>query len=357
MTVIRLYHTILNKIEHIIPTGHAYRARNLAWLVAGVYCSGSVYLSKIANQIPGAAVRHSVVRRLSRFLDNGAVHVREWYRPLASQLLEEAAAVTGEIRLVIDATKIAQNHQLLMVALAYRRRALPIAWTWIRSAKGHSSGSKQMTLLTYVRQLVPDKVKVSLVGDSEFTPLQGLLDSWGWFYALRQKGSHLYRHNGSSDWRRVDSLVTKPGQSCWLSNIELTQEHRHRCHFLAYWQHGEKEPWLIATNLPDAQTTKRYYKLRMWIEEMFGDFKSNGADLEKSRLRHFLRLSRLTLAVAILYVWLVAFGATTIKRGRRRLVDRPERRDLSIFRIGRDMLERCLRNNLPISIRDVPYFI
>jgi hypothetical protein len=58
----------------------------------------------------------------------------------------------------------------------------------------------------------------------------------------------------------------------------------------------------------------------------------------------------------ILYVWLVAFGATTIKRGRRRLVDRPERRDLSIFRIGRDMLERCLRNNLPISIRDVPYF-
>lgn len=357
MPVIRLYHTVLNKIEHIIPTGHTYRARNLAWLIVGIFYSSSVYLSKIANQMPGQAVRHSAVRRLSRFLDNGAVNVREWYRPLASQLLEEAATITGEIRLIIDATQIAQNHQLLMVALAYRRRALPIAWTWIRSGKGHSSGHKQMALFTYIRQLIPATAKVTVVGDSEFTPLQGLLDSWGWFYALRQKGSHLYRQNSPDDWQRVNTLVTKPGQSRWLSNIELTREHRHRCHFFAYWQPGEKEPWLIATNLPDAQTTKRYYKLRMWIEEMFGDFKSNGADLEKSRLRHFLRLSRLTLAVAILYVWLVAFGATTIKRGRRRLVDRPERRDLSIFRIGHDMLERCLKNSLPISIRDVPYFI
>lgn len=94
----------------------------------------------------------------------------------------------------------------------------------------------------------------------------------------------------------------------------------------------------------------------MWIEEMFGDFKRNGADLETSRLRHFLRLSRLTLVVAILYVWLVAFGASTIKRGQRRLVDRADRRDLSIFRIGHDMLERCLINSRPISIRHVPYF-
>jgi len=30
---------------------------------------------------------------------------------------------------------------------------------------------------------------------------------------------------------------------------------------------------------------------------------------------------------------------------------------LSVFRIGFDMLERCLINNLPISIRDVPYFV
>jgi hypothetical protein len=88
---------------------------------------------------------------------------------------------------------------------------------------------------------------------------------------------------------------------------------------------------------------------------MFGDFKKHGFDLESTRLRHFLRLSRLTLAVALLYFWLVTFGSQAIKNGKRRLVDRSDRRDLSIFRIGFDMLERCLLNNEPISIRPVPY--
>jgi hypothetical protein len=355
MTVIHLYHTMFNKIQHIIPTGHAYRTRNLAWFLSGLFHSGSVHLSKVANKIPGVAQRHSRVRRLSRFLHNGAVHVRQWYRPIALRLLQ-AAAQTGEIRLIIDATKVAQDHQLLMVALAYRRRALPIAWTWIRSAKGHSSGRKQMALLAYVRQLVPESVPVIVTGDSEFTPLQALLEQWGWFYALRQKGTHLYRQHPDDPWRPVKSLVTAPGQCRWLSDIELTQQHRHRCHFLAFWRRGEKEPWLLATNLPDARTTKRHYKVRMWIEEMFGDFKGNGMDLEKSCLSHFLPLSRLTLVVALLYVWLVAFGASTIKRGDRYLVDRKDRRDLSIFRIGYDMFERCLINNRYISIRDVPYF-
>lgn len=91
---------------------------------------------------------------------------------------------------------------------------------------------------------------------------------------------------------------------------------------LAYWQPGEKEPWLLATNLPDLQIALRFYKRRMWIEEMFGDLKKHGFDLEASMLHSFLRLSRLTLAVAFLYVWLVSTGGRTIKQGVRHLIDR-----------------------------------
>jgi hypothetical protein len=69
-------------------------------------------------------------------------------------------------------------------------------------------------------------------------------------------------------------------------------------------------------------------------EEIFGDMKKHGFDLESTHLCHFLRLSRLTLAVVILYVWLVAYGARAIKNGKRHLVDRKDRRDLCIFQIG-----------------------
>ncbi len=77
---------------------------------------------------------------------------------------------------------------------------------------------------------------------------------------------------------------------------------------------------------------------------MFGDFKKHGFDLEKTRLGHFLRLSRLTQAVAILYVWLVSVGTQTIHAGDRHLVERKDRRDLCIFQIGLRIIERCLTN-------------
>ncbi|MFL7868967.1 MAG: hypothetical protein AB8I58_09070, partial [Anaerolineales bacterium] len=66
----------------------------------------------------------------------------------------------------------------------------------------------------------------------------------------------------------------------------------------------------------------------------------------------FLRLSRLTLAVAILYIWSITIGVRTIHRGQRHLVDRKDRRDLSIFQIGFRFIERELTNALfvPISL-------
>jgi len=269
-------------------------------------------------------------------------------------LLKEAAK-TGQIRLIIDATKVTASHQLLMVALAYRRRAIPIAWTWTRKARGHSSGWKQLALLAYVQTLIPAGATVILIGDSDFTPLQCAAEAWGWYYVLRQKGNHLFRTQ-EGEWRRLDSLVSEPGQLRWLTSVQLTQQHGHRCNILAWWKPGEKQPWLLATNLPSPQRTRRLYSRRMWDDEMFGDMKSNGFDLERSRLKHVMRLSRLTLVVALLYVWIIAFGSATIKNGRRKEVDRSHRRDLSIFRIGLDMLERCFINHRKPSIRDIPYF-
>ena len=180
--------------------------------------------------------------------------------------------------------------------------------------------------------------------------MQKLLKKWRWEYVLRQKGRNLVKQKGQQNFQRLDSLVTKPRQQVWLQSCLLTAQHAYVVNVLAYWKPGEEQPWLLATNLPTPQQTLRAYRLRMWIEEMFGDLKKNGFDLEATHLRNFLRLSRLTLAVVLLYVWLLAFGAKVIKAGQRRLVDRNDRRDLSVFRIGRNMVERLLANGLPLRI-------
>lgn len=356
MSIIQTYHTMIERMKQIVSKERITRKRTMAWLQSGLLHSRSVHLNRIASKLPGQAKKLSVVRRLERFVANPQVRVRTWYHPVAVGLLQAAACTGRPLRLIIDGSKVGNNHQLLMVSLGYHRRALPLAWTWVRCRRGHSTGHKQCALLAYVHTLVPQGVAVVVIGDSEFSPLQATLEGWGWFYALRQKGSHLFRHSPDQAWQRCETLLTQPGQRCWLANIELTQQAALPCNLLALWQMGEKAPWLIATNLPTAQLTRLHYSRRMWTEGMFADFKGNGFDLEASRLQHFLHLSRLTLAVALLYVTLIAFGSQSIKNGLRPLVDRRDRRDLSIFRIGFDMLERFLANSLAFSIRFIPYF-
>ena len=345
------------QVRELLPTERITRVRTLTWLLCGLVYSRSVHLSAIARHIPGVSRQLSKVRKLSRWLDNAKVQVRPYYETVAKALLARAVCTQACVRLVIDATKVSQNHQLLMVALVTRRRTLPIAWTWLRCRKGHSSARVQCALLKYVYTLLPAGAlpPIILLGDSEFTPVQSLLSEWGWSYALRQKGSCLVRISPAHAWQRLDELVTEPGQCRWLTHVELTQAHRHPTHLLALWWPGEKKPWLIATDLPTAHQARLHYSRRMWIEEMFGDFKRHGFDLEATCLRHFQRLSRLTLAVSLLYVWLFACGTRAIKDGNRRLVDRNDRRDLSIFRIGLEFLTRCLTNGSPCPLPPVPY--
>ena len=83
---------------------------------------------------------------------------------------------------------------------------------------------------------------------------------------------------------------------------------------------------------------------------MVGDFKKHGFDLEGTMLRQFDRLSRLTLGVVLLYVWLISIDTRTIRDGLRNLVDRADRRDLSIFQIGLRFTERCVTNAFPFQI-------
>ena len=345
MLITKLYHTWMKKIAQLLPNERVTRVQNLAWLLAGIFESKSVHLSKVASKIPGKAMLVSITRRLDRFLENPEFRVREWYEPIVKGLLAQRAG--QEYRLIVDGSKVGFGHQLLMVTLAYRRRAIPLVWMWVRSSRGHSTSGRQLALLNYIRKLLPGDASVLVLGDSEFGAVEVLkhLDQWGWKYVLRQKGSHLVRENDPSPWMALGSFLTKAGQSLWLGQRQLTQLHAYSVNVLAHWKMGEKEPWLLATNLPSLREALKAYERRMWIEEMFGDLKDNGFDLESTHLRSVFKLHRLTFVVALLFLELLASGSKIIKNGLRRLVDRHDRRDLSIFRIGLYMRERHLANS------------
>ena len=352
MPINTLYHTWIMEIRQMRPMERITRVRNFAWLLVGIQQSRSVYLHRIAGKIPGKAKLLSYIQRLNRLLANPAIDVRTWYEPIARSWLESQAKHVRQIRLVVDGTKVGFAHQLLIVSLAYRKRAIPIAWAWVNYAKGYSPSPAPLALLTYVRNLLPAEITVLLVGDTEFGAIDVLkqLDQCHWSYVLRQKAGTLICLENQMEWREFGSWVKQPGQSVWLGQGWLTQYKRYPEKLLAYWKMGEDEPWCLATNFSDRKLTLQAYARRMWIEEMFGDMKSHGFDLECTMLRHADRLSRLTLAVALLYVWSISTGTKAIQNSQRAQVDRKDRRDLSIFQIGLRLIDRLLINSIPCPI-------
>jgi hypothetical protein len=342
-----------DRLAQLLPDTCASRLLNMSYLIVGIFTSQSVYLSVIARSLPIDARKWSITKRLERFLDNDAVDVASWYHPWADWLLR-SASVSGTIHLVVDTTKVSAYCRQLMIAVAYQRRTLPIIWDWIEHPRGHGSVEQQLSLLRRLYQLIPKGVEVSLVGDSEFghPEVIALLKQWGWHYALRQQGRHLYRF-GEDDWQRIDRIGIQPGQAVNFHHVYLTETHECLTNLVIYWKKGEKEPWYLATSESMVSATIRLYKRRVWIEEMFGDMKGHGFQLELSRLRTPERLSRLTLAICILYVWLVTMGEYVIEHGLQAEVDRKSRQDLSIFRTGWDWIKRrfALDKHIPILFR------
>ena len=132
MPINELYNTWKMRIRQLRPNERITRIRNITWLIVGIYQSRSVCLSRVAGKIPTSAKLLSTTRRMSRLLSNPAIQVREWYEPIAREWLETQFRHIGEIRLIVDGTKIGFGHQLLIVGLAYRKRAILLL--------GHGSG-------------------------------------------------------------------------------------------------------------------------------------------------------------------------------------------------------------------------
>src|SRR5574341_638874 len=132
----RMYDTWKARIRELRPGQRITQINAFVWLMVGILESRAVCLSRVACKIPGAAKLTSITRRLSRLLDNPAIRVREWYEPIARGWLQAQFQSLGEIRLIVEGTKIGFSHQMLIVCLAYRRRAIPIAWTWVKHVRG-----------------------------------------------------------------------------------------------------------------------------------------------------------------------------------------------------------------------------
>jgi len=335
-------------LVQLIPDSCETRLTNLVWLMLGLYQSQSVHLDRMVRRLPIRAKKQSLVKRLSRWLQNESVDVMAWYMPWANWLIRSASS-GGQLHLIVDTTKVTSAHRLLCVAVGYQRRALPVIWDWVGHRKGHCTVQAQLTLWHRLQALIPDDIQVTIVGDGEFgnVLVLELFDAWGWRYTLRQAKNTIVVLDRVDYACRMDAIQISRGQTRFYKHVQCTRA-CYPTHLVIIWRSTEAEPIYLATNQASVLAAWRIYKKRMWIEAMFGDMKGNGFDLERSRLTHPDRLNRLMLAVSLVYIWLISVGEHVIQHKWTSEVDRNDRRDLSIFRMGWDFIERRLALNDPI---------
>jgi hypothetical protein len=353
---LHIYHKLKAQFCQWFPKERKTRIKNMALFITGLYLSGNPHLSKIVRKWPTAGKLLSLTNRLWRFLNNPRVEVESWYAPIAQCIVQQLPA--GPVILIIDTTKVGFTHRVMTIGVAFKKRTLPLVWSVHRGGKGHISVDEQLTLFKKAAQLMPQKANIWVVGDTEFQSVSLLrwFSRCHWHFVLRQQGKNKVRWGGQP-WIKINALPLLQGQTKVIGWVRLTQKHDAGWFWLIlHWDPNEDEPWYLISDQSGLSALLKVYRKRMWIEEMFGDMKGHGFDLETTHLQNADRISRLFLGFCIVFVWLIALGSWVVKRGFRHFVDHKSRRDKSYFRIGWDWVEHCLRLQLNFSFQITPYF-
>ncbi len=329
----------------------AQHVTTLAAFISGIVGSKSSQLPSIATKIADQAKPESRVKRLSRWLDNAQIKEEIYFLPYAEILLHCLALET--LVLVMDGSGVGRGCCALMIHVIYKGRALPLAWVVRQCPKGHAPEALHIELVELVRALIPAGTHVVFLGDGEFdgTDLQDTMNEAGWFYACRTAKSTVATWEGIQFNLDLLGSSIKPGMLIELKEVQFTRNAYGPVMVLCCWAKDEAEPLYLVSNLSSAEEAIKYYKKRFRIETFFSDQKSRGFNIQKSHLEDPQRMSRLLIASCLAYIWIVYLGSLCKSDGWQDIIHRRNRCDLSLFRLGLQLLEHFLNEGLPIPVQ------
>jgi len=323
----------------------------LAWLMVAIFVGKDVCLDRLGLNLPRAAKPESIGQQFRRWLKNDHLDARVIYDPVARRLVSQMRGC--RLRIQIDRVQLKKRHNILMLSLHYRRRAIPLVWQCL-SHSGSSHDRDWQALLAYLHTLLQPDQSVIILADREFGHIARLrcVTQHGWSYAIRLKSSLAFYDRAwglSFEWLTLAQIAPARGTRYALLDIALTKGGLWFTHLACAWAVGSDDPWFIATNLAQPIQALKEYARRFGCEELFSDLKKRGFQWENSMLRDAGRMSRLLLVLALLTVFLVMLGRHVRRQGLDREIASPSHcRRLSLFQMARRWLQRRLaQDRLP----------
>jgi len=341
MNSVHLHQKLVKHFEQIgLLIGKTQRV-NLALWCQALAVSPNCHLATLALALPLQGQRENLVQRLRRSLKNERLTPQASYRPVIRHLFSHWSGC--EVSLVMDRTDIENRWSILSLGAAYRKRLLPLTWQILPF--GSTSTDKQIELLQEAHRVLPstEGVRVHFYGDSEFrgVPLQQRCQLYGWHWQVGLKSDILFRQADES-WRPLHSLGLQLGERRYLNQVYVTEKHDFGpLNLLADWSGNQPHPRYWVLDLPANKHAWRRGRKRFWTEATFRDWKGYGFDLESTKIDDPDRLNVLLLGIASTTVWMIHIGDWLTRHGYRHLLTPPHKTDYSLFRLGRDYLQRC----------------
>jgi hypothetical protein len=349
---------VFRQLQEWIPTDPR-RLAIFADLMVAIPLSRSLHSADLAAQIIRDVQDQSIAQMLRRFYMNPAVTWETYYLPLLRELLSHLEVPMYTV--VFDTTEIGPHHRALVLSLTYHHRSLPLIWQVEPGCKGHTDGATQVALLQKLHAYLPFAKPVLFLGDSEFDdiPLLQQFQAWDWYFVCRTSPS-LYIY--PPDQAGFPLATAVPAPDCpphlW-PQVQFTTKHQFGpvgCY--TCWESPFPAPLLLLYHLPPELPPREAYDPRFWTEPLFGDCKEAGFRLTTTHLRHAERLSRLFLVVAAAYLWMACLGATVLAAELATVVDRAQRRTLSVFKTGWRWFKRQLKFHrlVPFALKPPAHF-
>ena len=339
-----LYDSTRATLAARLPAVRDSQLDTLALVVVGITQSVSAQLGKIARAMPLDTTQYAKEQRLRRFLDNERITQADHFQPLAR------VALTGlkgqKVHLLIDRVLLHDRHNLLVVSIGFRPRSIPLAWKAL-DHRGKSNLADQQDVLKEALALLPERVRVTVHGDSEFR-------GWPLFTWLRERqcdamlgvqGNTYVSLTPDGPRQLLKDWLIDRATVVYLQDIYLTEEAYGPVSVIAWWAKDDDGDWIVrgvTTNLPATWQTYVRGRRRMWIETVFRDWQSGGFHLDRCGISDRTRVAHLLLPLAIAYLWLVSLGRWVVKKGYRRLIDDGDARtwQYSLFQLGVGWKER-----------------
>ena len=347
-------------MQALLPEARVTRVRTLALLTLGLLWASHVALPRIAATLPLGTRDASTERRLRRWLANPAVTLATLWTPLLAALL--AGTAGQELVFAFDLTPHGKRFTILSLGLVCHKRVLPLGW---RIMPQQATWPEKMEVLfpaiaRPVQAALPPAVVVTVVADRGLVghKLVDACQGVGWELALRLKtggGEATLARLADGTEQRVADLPTRPGQR-WHGPAAIFKDAGWRHGYLTIrWDRDASEPLVLFSSRPGGTARVREYRRRMLAEATFQDAKTRGWQLERSKLAAE-RLERLLIALALAFWWAHGLGLRVIHAGYRRRFDRPDRRDLSVIRLGQRWLADLLLHDRrpPLPVRHPP---